>query len=55
MLWMDNSKVIETGAYIRKHFFGQKPELLELVNSMTDDQLKSLKRGGHDPKKVYLS
>ena len=46
---------VETGTYIRKHFFGQKPELLELVNSMTDDQLKSLKRGGHDPKKVYAA
>ena len=46
---------VESGTYIRKHFFGKDPELAELVNSMTDQQLKSLKRGGHDPKKVYAA
>ena len=42
---------VESGAYVRKHFFGKDPDLAELVSSMTDKQLKSLKRGGHDPKK----
>ena len=41
------------GAYIRKEFFGKYPELLELVKDMTDDEIGSLHRGGHDPKKVY--
>ena len=41
------------GAYLRKHFFGKYPELLELVKDYTDDQLIHLHRGGHDPVKVY--
>src|SRR5450631_1713434 len=41
------------GAYLRKHFFGKYPELLDLVKDYTDDQLKGLHRGGHDPVKVY--
>jgi pyruvate dehydrogenase E1 component len=41
------------GAYIRKNFFGKYPELLDLVSHLSDDQLMKLRRGGHDPKKVY--
>ena len=41
------------GAYIRKHFFGKYPETAELVKDWTDDQIWALRRGGHDPKKVY--
>jgi len=41
------------GAYIREHFFGKYPELLELVADMSDDDIWKLNRGGHDPKKVY--
>jgi pyruvate dehydrogenase E1 component len=41
------------GAYLRKHFFGKYPELLELVSDMTDEQLISLHRGGHDRAKVF--
>ncbi len=41
------------GAYIREHFFGKYPELLELVKDMTDDQLQHLHRGGHDAVKIY--
>ncbi|MBI3281641.1 MAG: pyruvate dehydrogenase (acetyl-transferring), homodimeric type [Acidobacteria bacterium] len=41
------------GAYVRKHFFGKYPELAELVKDMTDEQLFNLRRGGHDPEKVY--
>ncbi|MCL6545707.1 MAG: pyruvate dehydrogenase (acetyl-transferring), homodimeric type, partial [Bryobacteraceae bacterium] len=40
-------------AYVRKEFFGKYPELLELVADMTDEQLERLRRGGHDPQKVY--
>src|SRR5262245_9465297 len=42
----------ESGAYIREHFFGKYPELLELVEHLTDDQIRKLQRGGHDPVKV---
>ena len=43
------------GAYIRENFFGKYPELLELVKDISDDQLAKLKRGGHDPVKVYAA
>ncbi len=41
------------GAYVRKEFFGKYPELLEMVADKTDEQLEKLRRGGHDPLKVY--
>ena len=41
------------GAYIREEFFGKYPPLLKLVEHMTDEELGSLRRGGHDPVKVY--
>ncbi|MDJ0859554.1 MAG: pyruvate dehydrogenase (acetyl-transferring), homodimeric type [Dinoroseobacter sp.] len=41
------------GAYIREHFFGKYPETAALVEDWTDDQIWALRRGGHDPKKVY--
>ncbi len=44
---------VEPGSYIRKHFFGKYPELLEMVNHLTDDQIRKLVRGGHDPQKVF--
>ena len=40
------------GAYVRKHFFGKYPELLEMVAGMSDDDIWRLNRGGHDPYKV---
>jgi pyruvate dehydrogenase E1 component len=45
--------VVEDGAYFRKHFFGVDPRLLELVRHLSDDDLKALRVGGHDPVKVY--
>ena len=45
--------VVEDGAYLRKHFFGTDPRLLDLVRHLSDDDLKKLKMGGHDPVKVY--
>jgi pyruvate dehydrogenase E1 component len=45
--------VTKDGAYIRKNFFGKYPELLDLVSDLTDQELFKLKRGGHDPVKVY--
>jgi pyruvate dehydrogenase E1 component len=43
------------GAYVRKHFFGKYPELLEMVSNMTDDDIWRLNRGGHDPHKIYAA
>jgi pyruvate dehydrogenase E1 component len=44
---------VESGAYLREHFFGVDPRLLDLVKHLSDDQLKKLRLGGHDPLKVY--
>jgi len=46
---------VEHGSYTRKHFFTKYPELLELVNHLTDQQIQKLLRGGHDPRKVYAA
>src|SRR5450755_2773909 len=45
--------VTKDGPYFRKNFFGKYPELLDLVSHLSDEQIMHLKRGGHDPKKVY--
>ena len=46
---------VEPGSYTRKHFFGKYPELLGLVNHLTDDQIHKLLRGGHDARKMYAA
>lgn len=46
---------VSPGSYIRKHFFGTHPELLAMVNHMTDDDLRKILRGGHDPVKVFTA
>ncbi len=43
----------QNGAYIRKEFFGKYPELLKLVEHLSDDDIWNLRRGGNDPGKVY--
>jgi pyruvate dehydrogenase E1 component len=44
---------VEDGAYLREHFFGKYPELRKLVDDYSDEELTKLRRGGHDPLKVY--
>jgi pyruvate dehydrogenase E1 component len=45
----------KNGAYVREHFFGKYPETVELVKDWSDDQIWALRRGGHDPVKVYAA
>jgi pyruvate dehydrogenase E1 component len=47
--------VVMPGAYIRDHFFGKYPELLKLVENYSDEKLAKLRRGGHDPEKVFTA
>ena len=47
--------IVESGDYIRNHFFGTHPELTELVKNYSDIQLEKLARGGHDTRKVYAA
>jgi pyruvate dehydrogenase E1 component len=44
---------VEDGAYLREHFFGTDPRLLDMVKHLSDEQLKKMRLGGHDPVKVY--
>jgi pyruvate dehydrogenase E1 component len=46
---------VEPGSYSRRHFFGKYPDVLEMVNHLTDEQIRKLQRGGHDPQKVYAA
>ncbi|MCC7343098.1 MAG: pyruvate dehydrogenase (acetyl-transferring), homodimeric type [Bryobacterales bacterium] len=41
------------GAAIRQELFGKHPETLQLVEHLSDEQLTRLRRGGHDPQKVF--
>lgn len=43
------------GAYVRQHFFGRYPETAALVADMTDEEIFALKRGGHEPSKLYAA
>ncbi len=45
----------QDGKFVRDHFFGKHPKLLELVSRMTDEDIWRLNRGGHDPHKVYAA
>jgi pyruvate dehydrogenase E1 component len=47
--------VVESGAYIREHFFGVSPELLAMAEHLSDEQLQKMRRGGHDPRKVFTA
>jgi pyruvate dehydrogenase E1 component len=46
---------VESGAYIREHFFGPDPRLRKLVEHLSDDDLRTLPRGGHDYRKMYAA
>jgi pyruvate dehydrogenase E1 component len=47
--------VVEPGAYLRQHFFGSDPRLLDLVKDIPDDTLRKMRLGGHDRHKVYAA
>ncbi len=46
---------VADGAYSREHFFGAHPALKRLVAGMSDEQIRKLRLGGHDPAKVYAA
>ncbi|WP_020647860.1 pyruvate dehydrogenase (acetyl-transferring), homodimeric type [Solimonas variicoloris] len=43
------------GKYTRENFFGKYPELRKLVETMSDEDIARLNRGGHDPHKIYAA
>jgi pyruvate dehydrogenase E1 component len=46
---------VESGEYVRDHFWGADPRLRDMVKHLTDEQLKKMRLGGHDPEKVYAA
>jgi len=46
---------VESGAYVRQHFWGKYPQLADMVSHLSDEQLKKLTLGGHDPAKVHAA
>ena len=46
---------VESGSYVREHFFGADKDVLEMVAGYSDEQLRKMKRGGHDPEKVFAA
>ncbi|MBU0677065.1 MAG: pyruvate dehydrogenase (acetyl-transferring), homodimeric type [Verrucomicrobia bacterium] len=46
---------VSEGDYIREHFFGTDPRLLDMVKHLSDEKLMKIRRGGHDPEKVYAA
>ncbi|MFN7150317.1 MAG: pyruvate dehydrogenase (acetyl-transferring), homodimeric type, partial [Microthrixaceae bacterium] len=46
---------IESGQYIREHFFGPDPRLRAMVEHLSDEELQTLPRGGHDYHKLYAA
>jgi pyruvate dehydrogenase E1 component len=47
--------VVSSGAYVREHLFGSDARLLKLVEPFSDEELRRLRLGGHDPRKVYAA
>ncbi|MSY70424.1 MAG: pyruvate dehydrogenase (acetyl-transferring), homodimeric type [Actinobacteria bacterium] len=45
----------ESGTYARQHFFGPDPRLSKMVSHLSDDELRTLPRGGHDYLKLYAA
>ena len=46
---------VEDGAFAREHFFGPDPRLRDLAAHLSDDDIRSLPRGGHDYRKLYAA
>ena len=46
---------VRGGAYLREHFYGKYPQLLKLVEHLSDEQLARMRLGGHDPEKIYAA
>jgi pyruvate dehydrogenase E1 component len=43
------------GRFNREHFFNKYPELAQLTSHLSDEDIDRLRRGGHDPVKIYAA
>ena len=46
---------VESGAYVREHFFGVNPGLKQMVAHLSDNDIRKLRRGGHSFRKVFAA
>lgn len=46
---------VSDAEYVRNHFFGADPDVLEMVDHLSDEMMMKIRRGGHDPQKVYAA
>jgi pyruvate dehydrogenase E1 component len=46
---------VEPGEYTRNHLLAHDPRVAEIIDHLSDEDLRHLKRGGHDPEKVYAA
>ena len=46
---------VESAQYVRDHFFGTDPTLKNMADNLSDEQIKRMRRGGHDPEKVFAA
>jgi len=47
--------IVSDGAFIRAELTKDDPDLAELFSDLSDEDIKKLSRGGHDPFKVYAA
>ena len=46
---------VSDAEYVRNHFFGADPDVLKMVDHLSDEMMIKIRRGGHDPEKVYAA
>jgi pyruvate dehydrogenase E1 component len=46
---------VSSGDVVREHWVENTPELKELMKTLTDEEIRSIKRGGQDHKKIYAA
>jgi pyruvate dehydrogenase E1 component len=46
---------VESAEYVREHFFNADPRVAKLAEHLSDTQIKRMRRGGHDPAKVFAA
>ena len=46
---------VSPGDVVREHWVENNPALQQLMSALTDEEIRSIKRGGHDHKKIYAA
>ncbi len=46
---------VSSGEYVREHFFGATEHTREMAAKLSDEQIRTIRRGGHDPEKVFAA